>query len=450
MNSHVQQPSHPQPLCGALVVPGDKSISHRAVMLSGLISQRNHVSGLLQSADVQSTMACFQALGAIIEPDPTLSDAYWITGPKALQPHSAVLDAGNSGTTIRLMSGILAAQPFTSTITGDASLQRRPMGRVISPLSQMGAHITGQQNNTLAPLTFTPNPQGLQGIAYTLPMASAQVKSAILLAGLFAQGATQITEPAPSRDHTERMLAALGVPITTHGNTITLASDHPMGLAHCPAQRWQVPGDFSSAAFFMVAALLTPGSEVVIQNVGLNPGRIGLLTALQSVGADITIQNPQTVAGEPVGDLRVCASRLRGNVTLDEPDIPALIDEIPILAVAGIYLDGTLTVRGAEELRHKESDRITAIQQAFDALQMPFEATPDGFTLSGDPQRCLPTPATALDACHDHRIAMALAVLNHVADPTQTWSIQGREWVRISFPTFDDVFARLVQGAAHV
>lgn len=446
-------------LKGSLTVPGDKSISHRTLILGSLAHARPHEStrirGLLESGDVLATLGILRQLGVSIEKVSTNgAHEYRVTAPQQLQEASDILDASNSGTTMRLLSGLLSAQPFYSVLTGDEALRHRPMGRVIEPLRQMGARLYGRQNDTLAPLTLLPSMLPLKGIRYYSAHASAQVKSAILLAGLFAEGNTTVIEPVPSRDHTERMLSSLGVAIeslaTSEGHQVTLT----------PGQRerivpgdWQVPGDFSSAAFFLVAALLVPDSELCIKDVNLNLGRTGLLKVLQAVGADISVENPREACGEPMGDLVVRSSSLKGDVAIGGEDIPALIDEVPILMVAGACLEGTMTVTGAQELRKKESDRLSAMAEAFTTLGIEVSVFEDGFCITGRPDRIsegLKSPnsgvkskSVCLSAHRDHRIAMALSVLNRAMHGCMTWRIEGVEWVSISYPGFFEQFAAL-------
>ncbi|XVJ50830.1 MAG: 3-phosphoshikimate 1-carboxyvinyltransferase [Vampirovibrio sp.] len=438
---------HPKGLQGHCRVPGDKSISHRALMLASLVGATSQVRGLLPSADVFSTRDVLRQLGAQIRLVDEATGHWEVTGLRQWQEPDHVLDCGNSGTTIRLMSGLIAGQNRYAVLTGDKSLVKRPMGRVIQPLSQMGATWFAKAHNTLAPMTFVPSEKGLTGIHYRMPMASAQVKSAILLAGLFAEGDSILDEGLPSRDHSERMLTAMGA---------TLTRDEE-GRLHLPARQidqlsavdWQVPTDPSSAAFPMVAALLSPQSELVIESVGLNPQRTGLLTALQRVGAKISIEEERLVGGEPVGNLRIQASELEGDLVLDAQDIPALVDEIPILAVACVWLKGTLTVKGAEELRAKESDRLLAVATEFAKWGIQVDLFEDGLTLTGDPDRALPSePKTPLAAWHDHRIAMALTVMNVIHNQrhpqhARVWAMDDPLIVNVSFPDFYDLLNRL-------
>ena len=341
------------PLRGEITVPGDKSISHRAVMLGALASGTTHITGFLMGEDCLSTIDCFRKMGVSID----VSDKEVVVegvGLHGLTAPKSELYTGNSGTTTRLLSGILAGQSFTSTMNGDASIQKRPMGRVMKPLREMGASIEGRDDN-FCPLTM--HPSELHGIEYRLPVASAQLKSAILLAGLYAEGQTTVIEPAPSRDHTERMFRALGVEIETNGNVITLEPPedlHAVDIA--------VPADISSAAFFLVAGAIVPGSELTIRNVGVNPTRTGILDVLRSMGADITESNFRDDA-EPVCDLTVRYSRLHGT-EIGGAIIPRLIDELPVIAVAAAFAEGETVIRDAQELKVKESNRIASMVAA--------------------------------------------------------------------------------------
>ena len=366
------------PLRGEITVPGDKSISHRAVMLGALASGTTHITGFLMGEDCLSTIDCFRKMGVSID----VSDKEVVVegvGLHGLTAPKSELYTGNSGTTTRLLSGILAGQSFTSTMNGDASIQKRPMGRVMKPLREMGASIEGRDDN-FCPLTM--HPSELHGIEYRLPVASAQLKSAILLAGLYAEGQTTVIEPAPSRDHTERMFRALGVEIETNGNVITLEPPedlHAVDIA--------VPADISSAAFFLVAGAIVPGSELTIRNVGVNPTRTGILDVLRSMGADITESNFRDDA-EPVCDLTVRHSRLHGT-EIGGAIIPRLIDELPVIAVAAVFAEGETVIRDAQELKVKESNRIAAMVAELTKAGVDVEETDDGSLrdLQGPPHR---------------------------------------------------------------
>lgn len=411
-------------LRGRIQVPGDKSISHRALMLGAIATGETRIQGLLLGEDPRSTAACFQAMGA------TLSDleAEWVTvqgiGLGQLQEPQDVLNAGNSGTTMRLMLGLLASQPDRFfTVTGDASLRSRPMKRVIQPLQQMGAQIWHRAGG-LAPLAV--QGQRLKPIHYHSPIASAQVKSCILLAGLLTEGQTTVTEPALSRDHSERMLRAFGANITidpdTHSATVT-------GGATLTGQTVIVPGDISSAAFWLVAGAIVPDSDLMIENVGVNPTRTGILEALAAMGADITQENQREVAGEPVADLHVRYSPLKA-CTISGELIPRLIDEIPILAVAAALAEGTTMIRDAAELRVKESDRLAVMASQLNQMGARVTEQPDGLDITGG----TPLMGAEVDSHTDHRIAMSLAIGALVAQNPTT--IHRAEAAAISYPEF--------------
>ncbi len=412
-------------LQGRIRVPGDKSISHRALMLGAIAQGETQIQGLLLGEDPRSTASCFQALGAEISAlNPELVQVKGI-GLGQLQEPIDVLDAGNSGTTIRLMLGILASHPGRFfAVTGDGSLRSRPMSRVVKPLQQMGAQIWGRQGSSLAPLAI--QGQNLQPIHYHSPIASAQVKSCILLAGLMTEGKTTVTEPALSRDHSERMLQAFGaeLSIDPETNSVTIT-----GPAQLHGQRVIVPGDISSAAFWLVAGAIVPGSELLIENVGVNPTRTGILEALAMMGADIQLENERTVAGEPVADLQVRFCSLH-SCTIAGNLIPRLIDEIPILAVAAVFAQGTTVIRDAAELRVKESDRIAVMAAELNRMGARVTELPDGLEITGG------TPLTGadVDSHTDHRIAMSLAIAALNASGTTT--IHGAEAATISYPDF--------------
>ncbi|MBJ7900355.1 MAG: 3-phosphoshikimate 1-carboxyvinyltransferase [Cyanobacteria bacterium RI_101] len=419
-------------LRGRIQIPGDKSISHRALMLGAVAEGETVIQGLLLGEDPRSTARCFQALGAEISELNAEKVIVKGIGLGNLQEPGDILDAGNSGTTLRLMLGLLAAQPgcFFS-LTGDQSLRSRPMSRVIAPLEKMGAQIWGRRQNSLAPLAV--QGQVLKPIHYISPIASAQVKSCVLLAGLNIPGETQVTEPALSRDHSERMLKAFGADLTVDPETRSVCLRGPARLR---GQAVTVPGDISSAAFWLVAAAILPGSDLLIENVGVNPTRTGVLEALAAMGADITQENQREVAGEPVADLRVKAGPLNG-VTLGGDLIPRLIDEIPILAVAAAYAQGTTRIEDAAELRVKESDRLAVMARELSALGAQVTELPDGLDITGG----TPLRGGAVDSYTDHRIAMSLAIAALGAQG-QTVLSQA-EAASISYPDFFATLARL-------
>lgn len=410
-----------QSLRGELTVPGDKSISHRAVMFGALAQGMTEVYHFLKGADCLSTIDCFRRLGIRIEEtdDVLLIDGKGLDG---LVSPTDILDAGNSGTTTRLLAGILAAQPFSSTLTGDASLQKRPMKRIVDPLTQMGASLTSINENGCVPLRIAGRP--LHGIHYISSVASAQVKSAVLLAGLYAEGETSVTEPFVSRDHTELMLGSFGAQIAASGTTVTI-QPRPALSGQCIT----VPGDISSAAYFIAAALLVPNSEVLIRNVGINPTRDGILKAAQAMGGNIQLLNRRTAGGEPVADLLVTASSLHG-ITIEGSMIPGLIDELPVIAVMAAAAQGTTVIRDAAELKVKESDRIAVMVKNLSAMGADITGTDDGMIIRGGPALC----GAQIDAFEDHRIAMSFAVAALFADGET--EIRGSDCVQISYPGF--------------
>ncbi len=409
-------------LTGAFHLPGDKSISHRSAMFAALGDGRSELLNYSSARDCQSTLDCLEALGVKVE---RLSDSIVIhgTGRDGLRAASSTLDVGNSGTTIRLLSGILAGQPFTTAITGDESIQRRPMRRIIEPLTQLGARIEARDNN-FAPLTI--HGGGLKGIAYQPPVASAQVKSCTLLAGLFAEGTTTVIETTPTRNHTEVMLRECGVTLHEDGERISLTGGQRLNALG----NYTVAGDLSSAAFFLVAALIAPEAEITLQHIGINPSRTALIDVLRQMGGRIEISNQRLAHGEPVADLVAANSLLKGDVTLSGAIVANLIDEIPILTVAATQLDGTLTIREAKELRVKESDRITAIVTNLRALGVTLEEFEDGFTITGKQT----LRGARLDSFTDHRIAMAFAVAGLIADGKT--EIAHAEAASVSLPEF--------------
>ncbi len=418
-------------LRGSIDVPGDKSISHRAVLFNALADGEAHVTGFLTGADCLSSVACAQALGATVTRDGT---TLRIVGRslRGLREANDVLDCGNSGTTLRLLAGILAGQPgLFSVLTGDASLRSRPQKRIVLPLRALGAQIDGRDGGDRAPLAIRGTE--LRDGHYRLPIASAQVKSALLLAALCAGARLTLDGRTDGRDHTERMLAAMGVPISVDGPTITLAPTTP-GFPR--ALSLAVPGDPSSAAFWWVAAAIHPNAEITTRAVCLNPTRTGALDALRLMGADITVTNERTEGSEPVGDVTVRSSQLRG-ATIGGPIIPRLIDEIPVLAVAAACASGDTVFRDAAELRAKETDRIATVVAGLSAMGVPVEGTNDGMGISGVQE----LRGAALDSHDDHRLAMAWAVAGSVAaGETQ---IARADAVDVSYPSFWSTLAAL-------
>ena len=420
----LQKASH---LKGEVTVPGDKSISHRAVMFGSLAQGDTEVTNFLQGADCLSTIDCFRKMGIDIEntPEHILIHGRGLHG---LSAPECTLDVGNSGTTTRLISGILAAQPFSVTLTGDASIQKRPMRRIMEPLSMMGADITSVNGNDCAPLRITGGP--LKGIHYHSKIASAQVKSAILLAGLYADGITKVTEPAVSRNHTEIMLNYFGASVTTDGTTASVCPDPVL-----TGQKICVPGDISSAAYFIAAGLLVPGAEVLIHNVGINPTRDGILKVAQAMGGNITYLNVNH-DGEPTADLLVKHSALHGT-TIEGEIIPTLIDELPIINVMAAYAEGTTTIRNAEELRAKESNRIDVMVDYLSAMGCDITGTEDGMIIEGGK----PLHGITIDPHMDHRIAMSFAIAALVAEGET--KITDSDIVTVSYPNFYEDLHRL-------
>ena len=415
-------------LRGEITVPGDKSISHRSVMLGSIAKGDTKISGFLTGEDCLSTIDCFKKLGIDIEVNGTDVTVHG-KGLKGLSAPAETLDVGNSGTTLRLMSGILSAQPFTTRLTGDSSIQKRPMGRVASPLGLMGAKITSENEKMTAPLTI--EGQRLHGIDYTLPVASAQVKSALILAGLYADGETRITEPEATRDHTEIMLNYLGADIRKEGDTIVVRP-----AAELTGKDITVPGDISSAAYFIAAALISKDSEVLIKNVGVNPTRTGIITAFKAMGGNIELTNERTVCGEPVADILVRSSRLHG-VVIKGAIIPKLIDEIPVIAAAACYASGETVIADAAELRVKESDRIKTMAAELGRMGATVIQTDDGMIILGG----IPLHGAVCESYNDHRVAMSVAVAALGAKgETQ---IKDCGCVDISFPGYFDALKSL-------
>jgi 3-phosphoshikimate 1-carboxyvinyltransferase len=412
---------------GEFTVPGDKSISHRALMLAALAGGESTIEGLGIAEDPQSTMRCLEALGVELECGAGTIEVFG-NGPRGFKQAKGALDAGNSGTTLRLLTGILSGQSFPSVMTGDESLRKRPMKRVVEPLTQMGARIRSTMEGT-APLHIEPV-EKLHAITYELPVASAQVKSAILLAGIYAEGTTTVIEAVPTRDHTERMLGLQ----SKQQDGKSLISIH--GGMSIEPRTYVVPGDISSALFLVVAALIVSRSEIVLRNVGLNPTRTAALDLLKQMGGVITILEERTVAGEAIGEIRVRSSSLRTNLAIGAEDVPALIDELPILAIAAACAEGTFTVTGAAELRHKESDRIRTIVANLRSIGVAAEETTDGFIVHGRTD----VRGGKVDSAGDHRIAMAFAVAGLRSQDGVV--IEGAESAAVSFPGFWEVLAR--------
>ncbi len=428
--------SRPTSLGGSLSVPGDKSISHRSLILNAIARGDALVQGLSSGDDVISTMHCLQAMGVNIEstgPD----GSYRVNGrgPQLEEP-TDILDAGNSGTSMRLLSGILASQSFVSVITGDGSLRTRPMQRIVQPLKQMGAQIMGRQEDALAPLTIRGG--SLQGIEYGLPMASAQVKSAIMLAGLSASGKTVIHQPALSRDHTERMVSAMGGKVEEDGLDLTIL---PTELK---AVDITVPGDISSAAFWIVAGLCHPNARITVRGVGLNPSRTGIIDVLQDMGAGDSLQllNERTEGGEPVADILVTSAELHG-AEIGGDLIPRMLDEVPILAVAACFANGDTVIRNAAELRVKESDRITTTVSELTRLGASIEATDDGMVIHGKGSGGGALKGADCESHTDHRLAMSMAVAGLLADGETT--VYGSADASVSYPEFWQDLEMLVQ-----
>ena len=405
---------------GEIRVPGDKSISHRAAMLGAVASGITEIDGFLDGEDCAATLAALASMGVRIERPAATQVVMHGAGLRGLRAPSAALDLGNSGTAMRLLAGLLCGQGFDSTLIGDASLMRRPMERVAAPLRRMGANV--RTSNGRPPLVIAGN-RPLRGCAHHLDLPSAQVKSAILLAGLYAHGRTAVSEPQPSRDHTERMLAAFGVPVSRDDATVAIE-----GPATLTATRVDVPGDFSSAAFFIVAGLIAGAAPLLIRGVGINPTRTGLLNILRLMGADIRVHNAASRAGEPVADIEVMPGELRGVVVPHEL-VAGAIDEFPVLFAAAAVAAGETLVTGAAELRVKESDRIAVMAEGLAALGIPVETLPDGVRIRGGPVR-----GGVVESRGDHRVAMSFAVLAaRASTPVLIRNVQN---VATSFPGF--------------
>ena len=409
-------------LHGEVTVPGDKSISHRAIILGSLAQGKVMVKGLSSGEDNRRTVKIFQQLGVSIKKKGPAEYLLHGKGLHGLQEPGSILYAGNSGTTMRLMTGVLSGQPFFSVLSGDASLNARPMKRVVTPLREMGARINGRDGGNYAPLAI----QGgkLQAARFALPVASAQVKTAILLAGFYADGTTMVQEPVPSRDHTERMLRYLGAPLTGSGTGIAVT-----GGSELNGDYIEVPGDPSSAAFLIVAGLLVHDAEVLVRSVGVNPTRTGFLEILQNMGARIELLNMREMSGEPVADIRVRAGKLTG-VTINGAIIPRTIDELPILAVAAAYAEGTTIIRDARELRVKETDRIAAMCTELKKMGADIEAQDDGMIIRGKES----LSAAVCTSYGDHRVAMSMAVAGLAAQGETR--VEDCACIKTSFPGF--------------
>ncbi len=411
-------------LRGELLLPPDKSISHRAIMLASIARGKSKIRNFLKADDPLSTMNAFRMLGIDISGEDRSEVIINGKGLYGLKEPLDVIDCGNSGTTVRLIAGILAGNPFFSTLTGDASLRQRPMARVVAPLKAMGANISGRAGDSLLP--FAINGGSLRAMHYDMPVASAQVKSCLILAGLYANGITSITEPYKSRDHTERMLASMGAHIESgSGRPITIK-----GGTELNALDITVPSDFSSAAFFLVAALIVPGSELLIKNVGVNATRTGLIDVIREMGASVKLLDSREISGEPIADLYCETAGLLKAVKINKEGIPGIIDEFPILCVLATQAEGITEIRGAEELRVKESDRIKAMVSELRKLGADVEEYPDGIAIKGKKS----LQGGSVNSYGDHRIAMSMAVAALVADGTTV--IDNASCVDISFPGF--------------
>lgn len=408
-------------LKGEIQIPGDKSISHRGVMFGAISDGTTELTGFLDGADCRSTIACFKAMGIDITQD---KDHVIIHGKglHGLSKPSHMLDVGNSGTTTRLISGILAGQPFISSLNGDESIQKRPMGRIITPLTQMGAHIRSIKDNGCAPLEIGGTP--LKAIHYDSPVASAQVKSCVLLAGLYADGVTSVTEPVVSRNHTELMLSGFGADIKSEGLTASI-----VGNPKLIGQKIEVPGDISSAAYFIVAGLICENADLLIKNVNTNPTRAGIIKVAQDMGGNIELLNERIVSGEPVADIHVTSSNLHG-CEVSGDIIPTLIDELPVIAVMAACASGITTIKDAAELKVKESDRIATVTENLKNMGCDITPTDDGMIINGGN----PLKGTTVKTYLDHRIAMSFAIAGLVAQGETTFD--NEECCCISYPNF--------------
>ena len=429
MGSIVVKPA--KSIGGEITVPGDKSISHRAVMLGSLGDGRTEVTDILKSEDTLRTIEAFRLMGVDIEESGHGTLSIIGRGLDGLEEPSDVIDAGNSGTTARILSGLLSGQCFFSVITGDASLRTRPMARVVEPLKMMGAKIWGREDGHLVPMAI--NGGGLTSIDYDSSISSGQVKSAILFAALYANGTTTVKEPIKSRDHTERMLSAFGADIKVAGTRVTVVPGRRLS-----GQTITIPGDISSAAFFIVASIILPDATLTIKNVGLNPTRIGIMPLLQRMGAKIDIRNERENGGEPVGDIIIRSGQLKG-IEIGAEDIPWMIDEIPILCVAASLAEGRTVIGGAEELRVKESDRIAVMTKELTKLGVRVEEKKDGMIIYG----ASGFKGASCDSHGDHRVAMALTIAGLKASEESV--IENSECVDTSFPGFHNLLESIVK-----
>ena len=409
------------PLHGELMIPGDKSISHRSVMFASLAKGTSHIKGFLPGADCLSTIHCFRQMGIEIYQEESMVTVTG-QGMRGLKKPKSILDCGNSGTTTRLISGILAGQNFTSTLTGDESIQKRPMKRIILPLTQMGASIASLRDNGCAPLQITGRP--LHGITYHSPVASAQVKSAILLAGLYAEGETSVIEPSVSRNHTEIMLKAFGADVSCHDTTASVHHTDELFASNI-----EVSGDISSAAYFIVAALMIPNSDIILHNVGINPTRDGLLRAIEMMGGKIEILSIKNEDTEAIADLHIKSQNLHG-ATFGGDIIPAMIDEIPALAALACFAEGETIIKDAEELKVKESNRIKVMVEELSKMGAQIEETEDGMIIHGKHS----LHSAQIDSHKDHRIAMTFSILSRAIG--QDLPIIDKDCVKISYPNF--------------
>ena len=411
---------------GEVTIPGDKSISHRSVMFGSIALGTTEITNFLEGADCLSTISCFRKMGVDIEKKDSCILVHG-KGMHGLTAPQGILDVGNSGTTTRLMSGILSGQNFSSVMSGDDSLNSRPMGRIMTPLNSMGAHITSLNGNNCAPLKIEPG--SLHGIHYQSPVASAQVKSAVLLAGLYADSATSVTEPALSRNHTELMLRSFGAQVTSTTHSDKTATAHILPCSELYGQKITVPGDISSAAYFIAAALIVPGSELLVKNVGTNPTRDGFLRVCKAMGADITMINSCVQGGEERADILVRSSELKGTV-IEGDLIPTLIDEIPVIAVMAANAEGTTVIRDAAELKVKETNRIDTVVSNLRAMGGNITPTEDGMIIEGG----TPLKGAHIQSFLDHRIAMSFAIAGLNAQGETT--IEESQCVDVSYPEF--------------